>query len=57
MFVDGRRLAVVLGATNLSGDTQLILGVYGRNGSVADIVRDNGTLSQPGVTAYFANMT
>ena len=57
VYVDGRRLAVGLGAKNLTADTQLILGVYPRNGSVADIVRDNDTLSQPEATAYFANLT
>ena len=51
MYADDRRLAVLMGARNISSGANLILAVYPRNGDVAD--RVIGAFEQPQVTAYF----
>jgi len=43
-----------MGAKNISSDAQLILGVYPRDGDVAETTND---FEQPKVTAVFSELT
>ena len=52
MSADGKRLAVLMGAKNISADAQLIIGVYPRNGDVAEKTND---FDEPGVEAFFSD--
>ena len=53
MYADDRRIAVLMGARNISSGANLILAVYPRNGDVAE--RDMDAFEQPQVTAYFSD--
>ena len=53
MYADHKRIAVLMGAKNISSEAQLILGVYPTNGDVAEKTND---FDQPKVTAVFSDL-